>query len=223
MAADDMQWSTTTGRQLGQFFDTLLDAYGPQHWWPGHAGPTEIIIGAILTQNTNWKNVEKAIINLKNANLLSLESLSEIDTGTLAELIRPSGYFNLKAKRLKNLIDSITEDHSTLAEYFDCDLETLREKLLSVKGIGPETADSIILYAAEKPSFVVDAYTHRILLRHDLIWEEADYHEIRDLFMGSLPENTALYNEYHALIVQTGKEFCRKGKPRCEECPLNGV
>ncbi|MBU0481050.1 MAG: endonuclease III domain-containing protein [Proteobacteria bacterium] len=208
--------------RINEIYRRLLDHFGPQGWWPGET-PFEVMVGAVLTQNTNWGNVEKAITNLKNAGFLSLEALADLDRNVLAELIRPSGYYNLKAKRLKNLLAAITENEGDLDDYFACDLETLREKLLQVKGIGPETADSIILYAAEKPSFVVDAYTVRILRRHDLVWEEADYHEIRELFMDSLPEDTALYNEYHALIVKTAKEFCLKNNPRCEECPLKGI
>jgi endonuclease-3 related protein len=208
--------------RINEIYRRLLRHFGPQHWWPGESR-LEITIGAILTQNTNWRNVEKAITNLKEHHLLSLPALTEIPTDILAHYLRPAGYFNLKAKRLKNLISAIARDDEDLAGFFAVDLDTLRQKLLAIKGIGPETADSIILYAAEKPIFVIDAYTHRVLLRHDLIWEESDYHEMQELFMSSLPEDVELYNEYHALLVKVGKEFCLKNKPRCAECPLAGL
>lgn len=204
---------------LEEIYRRLLDRFGPQHWWPGDT-PLEIMVGAVLTQNTNWENVEKAIANLKAAGLLDLQRLAETPTGMLAELIRPSGYYNLKAGRLHNLLRAITGEHDSLESFFAADLETLRAQLLAVKGIGPETADSILLYAGAKPTFVIDAYTHRLLLRHGLIWEESNYYEMQELFLSSLPEEVALFNEYHALIVRVGKEFCRKTKPRCAECPL---
>jgi len=204
---------------LNEIYRRLLEHFGPQHWWPGDT-PLEIMVGAVLTQNTNWENVEKAIANLKAADLLDLQRLAETPTTLLAELIRPSGYYNLKAVRLHNLIRTITAAHDSLEEFFAADRDSLRESLLAVKGIGPETADSILLYAAEKPTFVIDAYTHRLLLRHDLIWEESDYYEMQEMFLGELPDDIALFNEYHALIVKVGKEFCRKSKPRCGECPL---
>lgn len=206
-------------RPLEEIYQRLLARFGPQHWWPGDT-PLEIMVGAVLTQNTNWENVEKAIANLKAADLLDLQRLAELPTSLLAELIRPSGYYNLKAVRLHNLLRAITAEHDSLDSFFAADRETLREQLLAIKGIGPETADSILLYAAEKPTFVIDAYTHRLLLRHDLIWEESDYHEMQELFLASLPEEVALFNEYHALIVRVGKEYCRKSRPRCGECPL---
>ncbi len=206
-------------KRLNQIYQRLFQYFGPQHWWPGET-PLEVMVGAVLTQNTNWENVEKAIANLRAADLLDLRRLAETPTGLLAELIRPSGYYNLKAARLHNLLHAIIAEHDSLESFFAADRYRLREQLLEVKGIGPETADSILLYAAEKPAFVIDAYTHRLLLRHDLIWEETDYYEMQELFTGSLPEDVNLYNEYHALIVRVGKEFCRKRNPRCLECPL---
>lgn len=208
--------------RINEIYRRLFAHFGPQHWWPGET-PLEITVGAVLTQNTNWHNVEKAIANLKEYGLLSLPALTEIPTEILAEHIKPAGYFNLKAKRLKNLCTAIGQDDADLTRFFAKDLDTLRHDLLAVKGIGPETADAIILYAAAKPIFVIDAYTHRILLRHDLIWEECDYHEMQDLFMTTLPEEAALYNEYHALLVRVGKEFCLKRAPKCSECPLAGL
>jgi endonuclease-3 related protein len=207
--------------KIFEIYNLLYEHFGPQRWWPGETR-LEITVGAVLTQNTNWQNVEKAINNLKGADLLSLPALAEMPLEILAERIRPSGYYNLKAKRLKNLISAIGQTEEDLENFFAADLDTLRRNLLAVKGIGPETADSIILYAAEKPIFVIDAYTHRVLLRHNLIWEESDYHEMQELFMTSLPEEVELYNEYHALLVRLGKEYCLKKKPKCENCPLLG-
>lgn len=208
--------------QVNEIFRRLFSHFGPQHWWPGET-KLEIMVGAVLTQNTSWHNVEKAIANLKEHNLLSLPTLAEIPADILAQHIKPSGYYNLKARRLKNLFAAIGREDEDLASFFAADLDTLRQNLLAVKGIGPETADSIILYAAAKPTFVIDAYTHRILLRHDLIWEESDYYEMQELFMASLPEDVQLYNEYHALLVRLGKEFCLKRSPKCEKCPLAGL
>jgi len=200
-------------------FSELLNHFGPQHWWPGET-ELEVIVGAILTQNTNWKNVEKAILNLKEEGLLSLYQLNALSVSELAQLIRPAGYFNIKAKRLKNLIDLLEERyHLDLSELLDEETDTLRKELLSVNGIGPETADSILLYAARRPVFVVDAYTHRILRRHGMTGEQTDYYELQSLFTDHLPDDPSLFNEFHALIVKTGKEYCRR-KPLCHLCPL---
>jgi len=208
--------------QLVPLYQRLFDHFGPQHWWPGDT-PFEVILGAVLTQNTNWANVEKAISNLKGAGLLSFSRLAELPVGLLAEYIRPAGYYNIKAARLHNLFSLIRERYQGRVEALLAE-ETgaLRRALLSVKGIGPETADSIVLYAAGRPVFVVDAYTYRIFLRHDLICEEAGYDEIQELFMDNLPPDPALFNEYHALLVRVGKEYCRKSAPRCRDCPLQG-
>lgn len=200
----------------------LFDHFGPQHWWPGET-PFEIMLGAVLTQNTSWRNVSMVIEGLRREGLLSFEALEELPLEILAEKIRPSGYYNQKAKRLKGLFAAIKEDSGSLEAFLDQDTQTLREKLLSVKGVGPETADSITLYAAGKPVFVVDAYTYRILLRHDLIAEDAGYEEIQDLFLRKLPHETQLFNEYHALLVRTGKEFCKKTTPLCNDCPLRDL
>jgi endonuclease-3 related protein len=212
-----------TSEQLQDIFHRLQNSFGPQHWWPGDS-PFEIMVGAILTQNTNWRNVEKAIANLKQAGLLSLSALSAVSVEDLSEYIRPAGYYNIKAGRLRNFLTMIAEQWDGDLEFFlDQPVNILREQLLSVKGIGPETADSMILYAAEKPIFVVDAYTHRILCRHEVISEEYGYFEIQELFMDNLAEDTRLFNEYHALLVKVGKHFCKKSKPKCAQCPLSGV
>jgi endonuclease-3 related protein len=207
------------GETLTEIYQLLYDAFGPQHWWPGET-PFEIITGAILTQNTSWANVEKAIANLKSAGDLTPDVLHRIDLAQLAELIRPAGYFNIKAKRLKNFIDWLFDDYGgELANLQAVGTDRLREELLAIKGIGRETADSILLYALDRPVFVVDAYTARITLRHRLIEPGADYEQLRQLFESNLPQDVRLFNEYHALLVMTGKEFCRP-KARCSGCPL---
>lgn len=209
--------------RLEHLYRIIYEHFGPQGWWPGES-PFEVVVGAILTQNTNWKNVEKAITNLKDAGLLSLPALLELPQALLAEYIRPAGYYNVKAGRLRNLLTLIEEQYDgSLEALLALPLEVLREQLLGVKGIGPETADSIALYAAGKPIFVVDTYTHRILLRHNLIDEDTDYHALQELFMDSLPVDVGLYGEFHALLVRTGNQFCKKTNPRCESCPLNGL
>lgn len=198
----------------------MFDTLGPQNWWPGETR-FEIIIGAILTQNTNWSNVEKAIANVKKAKKLSPKGIYCLSEGELAELIRPSGFFNVKAKRVKSFIDWFFSRYDgKLSRMFNQDVHILRRELLEIKGIGPETADSILLYAGNMPTFVVDAYTYRILSRHGLIPEESSYNEMKSLFEEYLPRDVGLYNEYHALIVNIGKMYC-KPKRICERCPLN--
>lgn len=209
--------------KIGTLYKVLFDHFGPQHWWPGET-PIEIMVGAVLTQNTNWTNVSRAIDNLKQAGLLSFEKLLAAPPAELAALIKPSGYYNLKTSRLKNLLTHIhTNCNGSLAHLFALETAELRQILLSAKGIGPETADSIILYAANKPVFVVDAYTHRILFRHQMLPEETSYAEVQELFTSTLPEDAALFNEYHALLVRLGKEFCRKRAPRCSDCPVKDL
>jgi endonuclease-3 related protein len=208
-----------TQKILTEIYDLLYARFGPQHWWPGRS-VLEIIVGAVLTQNANWKNVEKAIRNLKNARSLSIRRLYDIDVPDLAKLIRPAGYYNLKAVRLKNFINCLVEDFDGgLSAMRKLDIQSLREKLLSINGIGPETADSILLYAFEKPVFVIDAYTARVAVRHRLIGSDIGYESLRDFFQSNLPQETRLFNEYHALLVRVGKEFCRP-RPKCAGCPL---
>ena len=211
-----------TRKTLTAIYTRLLKAFGPQQWWPAQTR-FEVIVGAILTQNTNWGNVEKALTNLKRAKCLSPQALKTIPSKKLATLIRPAGYFNVKTKRLKNFISFLFQEYKgNLNAMKREETYALRKKLLSVNGIGPETADSILLYAFDKPVFVVDAYTKRILLRHGMIDETFDYHAIQDLFMRSLKLDVKMFNEYHALIVQLGKDFC-KSKPACEKCVLRGL
>jgi endonuclease-3 related protein len=200
-------------------YDRLLKEFGPQGWWPGES-IFEIIIGAILTQNTAWGNVEKAINNLQQHDLLTPAKLYQIPEQALARWIRPAGYFNIKAKRIRNFLRFLFSQHQgDLLQLGELKLSVLREKLLTVNGIGPETADSILLYAFGKPIFVVDAYTRRIFSRHKFISEKTSYSEIQRLFMTNLPQDVDLLNEFHALIVHLGKNFCRR-KPRCGQCPL---
>jgi endonuclease III related protein len=207
-----------------QLTHTLLyEHFGPQGWWPGET-PFEVMVGAVLTQNTSWSNVAKAIDNLKNAGLLTFESLAPCSAETIAPYIRPSGYYNLKARRLRNLLDLIEIEYGgELESFLTDDLPTAREKLLGVRGIGPETADSILLYACGHPIFVVDMYTHRVFSRHNLVLEESDYHTIQQVFMDHLPAEPQLFNEFHALIVRVATTYCKKNKPSCGQCPLQGI
>jgi endonuclease-3 related protein len=214
-----MRSHTIAGQRLMEMFTLLSNHFGPQNWWPAETA-LEMMVGAVLTQNTNWKNVEKAIENLKSKNMLSLEALRSFSAAELAHEIRPAGYFNIKAKRLKNLISFLVEGYQAdLSLFLEDETQNLRQGLISVKGIGPETADSILLYAARRPVFVIDAYTHRILCRHNMSEEQTNYDELQVLFMDHLPEDLALFNEFHALIVQAGKAYCRR-KPLCNHCPL---
>jgi endonuclease III related protein len=208
-------------RLLSDIYRSLYDFFGPQHWWPGET-PFEIAVGAILTQNTNWGNVEKALQNLKKHQALAPQIIHTMSPQTLAGLIRPAGYFNVKAGRLKAFIGFlINEYHGSMKKMGENDPDTLRSQLLNIHGIGPETADSILLYAFEKPVFVIDAYTKRVLSRHDIMEYENPYEEFQMLFHRSLKSNAPLYNEYHALFVKVGKLYCKKQNPICEKCPLH--
>jgi endonuclease III related protein len=209
-----------TATAIREIYDALLAHFGPQNWWPAES-PTEMIIGAILTQNTAWKNVERAMDSLRREGLLDFKALCAVPIDALAALIRPAGYYNIKARRLMNLVDFLCRHYDgDLDAFFELPVHRLREELLSVSGVGKETADCIVLYAAHKPTFAVDAYTGRILRRHFLIDETADYDQIKDLFESVLPAEAPLFNEYHALIVMCGKDYCRP-RAQCEHCPLN--
>ena len=243
--------------EIRNYYAALSRAWGAQHWWPAET-QFEVIVGAYLTQNTAWTNVERALANLRRANLLSLEGIRAVRLPRLQRLIRPSGYFRQKAARLKTFVAFLDDKHQgSLPRLFSQPTEKLREELLTLNGIGPETADSILLYAGNHPVFVVDAYTGRILDRHGIVPEKTDYEEIRQLFQTSLEpivanqeygptevrelldacirgaahppsamsraHRTALvqvYNEMHGLIVGVGKNYCRKSKPSCDDCPL---
>lgn len=206
-----------------EIYDLLLDHFGPQAWWPGDTA-LEVVVGAVLTQNTNWSNVTRAIANLRERDLLSFDGLINLSVDEMAFCIRPSGYYNVKARRLKNLLVMIAEVYDgELENMLRDNMDSARNNLLSVKGVGPETADSILLYAGEHPIFVVDAYTHRVFSRHGLIAEEYGYYDIQEEVMDRLPQDVSLFNEYHALIVMVGKNFCKKTKPLCDLCPLKEV
>jgi endonuclease-3 related protein len=209
-------------RILLDLYSRLYEAFGPRHWWPGDS-PFEIAVGAILTQNTAWRNVRKAIDNLRTASLLSPNALYHLPIEDLAAVIRPAGYYNIKARRLKHFVEFLfLENGGDLECLLTEALDTLRNKLLSIKGVGPETADSILLYAGNRPTFVVDAYTRRILFRHRLMPQEASYDEVRFFFMDCLKPDVAMFNEYHALLVYLGHTFCSKRNPKCTECPARG-
>lgn len=202
------------------YYFAMSQALGPMRWWPARTR-FEVIVGAILTQSAAWTNVEHAIANLRAARMLTPAAIGRVRTARLANLVRPSGYFRQKAKKLKAFVGFLQNGYGgSLKRMFTTPTTELRERLLSVHGIGPETADSILLYAGDHPVFVVDAYTNRILRRHQLTDSNFGYEEVRSLFERALPADAQLFNEFHALIVSTGKNWCRKREPRCSECPL---
>lgn len=204
---------------LPEIYALLRKKFGHQQWWPGETA-LEIMVGAILTQNTAWSNVERAIHNLKVARMLSVRKLAAVSEKRLAELIRPAGYFNVKARRLKSFLRFLIEEYGGSITKMSREKGTvLRDKLLAVQGIGPETADSILLYALGKPFFVIDAYTKRIFGRHRLYSPAQPYESWRELFEKSLPRRVPLYNDFHAQLVHLGKHYCR-AKPLCQRCPL---
>lgn len=205
-----------------KIYRILYRAYGPRHWWPGET-PFEVMVGAILTQNTSWKNVEKAIAALKGKGVLHPEGVHHLQESTLASLIRSSGYYRIKARRLKAFVEFLFEEYNgDIRTMKKEEARHLRRKLLNINGVGPETADSILLYGLQKPFFVVDAYTRRIFSRHGMISEKASYEKIQALFMDHLPPDEGLFNEYHALLVHLGKNVCKK-KPECDLCPIKNV
>ena len=205
---------------LQEVYQRLLDAFGPQKWWPGDTH-FEMMVGAILVQNTNWQNVQRAIGNLREADLLDPHALYDVPEEELEELIRPAGYYRVKAKRLRSLLKFLVERYDgSIEAMFRTPLDELRRELLGIHGVGPETADSILLYAGALPTFVVDAYTYRIFSRHGWIDLESDYHQIQEYFHDHLPADAPMFNEFHALLVYLGKHYCKKSKPLCETCPL---
>ncbi|MGQ9689466.1 MAG: endonuclease III domain-containing protein [Desulfobaccales bacterium] len=205
--------------RLLDLYHLLFTTFGPQGWWPGES-PFEVALGAILTQNTNWHNVSRVIAALKATGDLDPRRLAAMTEAELAERFRPAGYYNLKARRVRNFLQflAVRFDHS-LEKMAQEEMASLRAELLHLHGIGPETADSILLYALHQPTFVVDAYTFRVLSRHGLVADPCSYEELRSLFMDNLPLEVPLYQEFHALLVRLGKEFCRP-QPRCPGCPL---
>ncbi|HBG92992.1 MAG: endonuclease [Nitrospirae bacterium RIFOXYB2_FULL_43_5] len=206
-------------KKLVSIYKKLYKSFGPQNWWPGDT-PFEVAVGAILTQNTNWGNVEKAINNLKKEKVLNAKAIHDMPVKKLALLIQPSGYFNIKAKRLKSFINFLMNAyHGSMKKMGSEEIHSLRKKLLDVNGMGPETADSILLYVLDKPIFVIDAYTKRVLSRHNILGHDEAYDKFQELFHSAFKKDVRLFNEYHALFVRVGKEFC-KPKPVCEGCPL---
>jgi endonuclease III related protein len=205
---------------LDEYYNSMFTAFGPQHWWPAKT-PFEVIVGAILTQNTSWTNVERAIANLRAESLLSPAAMERVPLRRLQQLIRSSGYFRQKARKLKAFSSFLRAKYSgSLKRMFATPTLALREELLSVFGIGPETADSILLYAGNHGVFVVDTYTKRMLQRHGWAGDKAKYEDIRWMFERQFPGDAARFNQFHALIVSTGKEYCLKTEPLCGECPL---
>ncbi|MCL4363569.1 endonuclease III domain-containing protein [Candidatus Marsarchaeota archaeon] len=199
-------------------YEMLEDRFGFQGWWPGRNN-FEILVGAMLTQQTSWKNVDMALLNLRKGGLLSLDALAGADLHELEIMIKPSGYYRQKAARLKAVCNHIRDKHSTLRRFLNRDVQTLRVELLSLSGIGEETADSIILYAADKPVFVIDAYTKRMVERLFGIWENLKYDALQDYFQSKIVKDVGLYKDFHAQIVELGKRHCR-AKPLCGNCPL---
>jgi len=219
----EVRADSSSGPTLMRYFMAMSQALGPMQWWPAKT-PFEVIVGAILTQNTSWTNVEQAIANLRSAQMLTPSTITSARLSKLALLVRPSGYFRQKAKKLKAFVRFLQREYGgSLKRMFDTPTEILRGKLLSVHGIGPETADSILLYAGNHPVFVVDAYTHRIFGRHGITDGKPQYESVRALFEAALPRDSQLFNEFHALVVNTGKNWCRKKEPRCAECPLGSL
>ncbi len=213
-----------TDSRIADVFRRLLAEYGPQGWWPGDGEPFEVVVGAILTQNTAWPNVKRALERLREAGALTIEGLRRVDETALAELVRPSGYFNSKARKLKAFVSMLDGDfEGSLEALFGLPTDDLRARLIGTYGIGPETADDVALYAAGRPTFVIDAYTRRIADRVGLAPPSATYEGYRALFMAALPPDSALFNEYHALLVAHAKTRCTKRAPGCDGCPLGPI
>lgn len=209
--------------KLISIYKKLYSHFGPQYWWPAKSS-FEVMIGAILTQNTNWSNVEKAINNLHKNKLLSARRLNKLSCGKISGFITPAGYYNVKAKRIKEFLRFLFKVYKGgINKMLLADTYVLRGQLLSVNGIGPETADSILLYALNRPVFVIDAYTKRMLIRHSFVNQDVSYEQAQELFMKALMPDARLFNEYHALLVKLAKEYCLKNKPKCELCPINKI
>lgn len=208
---------------LTEIYRRLYEHFGPQHWWPAET-PFEVLVGAVLVQNTAWSNVEKVMAALREEGIRDVAALDRLAEEELHELIRPVGYFRIKGRRLKNLLSYVLRRHGGSLRYmFQTPCDRLRRELLEINGIGPETADSILLYAGNLPTFVVDAYTLRVFARHRWVEPDADYHQLKSLFEDALEADAALYNEYHALLVRLGKDYCNKRRPKCQGCPLEDL
>ena len=223
IAGEKMKSKKQITEKLQLLYDKMFGHFGHRRWWPGDSN-FEICVGAILTQSVSWKNVAKAIENLKNAGLLELDKMYQADPEAIENCIIPTLYYRQKAKKLKAFVNHVTENYAgNLSAFLGKDQGELREELLNLHGIGPETADSIILYAANKPVFVVDAYTRRIFARLGLFKDDISYAEMQGFFIRHLTPDVQFYNEYHALIVGVGNRFCSNKKPKCAECPLTGL
>lgn len=214
-----------TRSQLGAVYRALLELHGHQQWWPtaledGLDARLEICLGAILTQNTSWRGAAAALENLQQAGALDAEVILAMPTDVLAELVRPSGYFNVKARKLQSFCGEVVEGYGDIDQFLDADADELRQRLLAVWGVGPETADAITLYAAREPTFVVDAYAYRLFERLDLAPGPRKYDVYREFFLEKIGPDVEQLNEWHALIVRHGQQVCRRSNPRCEECPL---
>lgn len=206
--------------RLSLIYKKLLSRFGKQNWWPGDSA-LECALGAILTQNTSWVNAEKAISNLKSVMNINISNIDAISADELSHTIKPSGFYIRKAQSIKRLAELIKKEYGgDIEKMKDAETNFIREQLLSIKGIGPETADCILLYVLEKPAFVVDKYTYRILFRHGFVENDTTYESMQRLFMENLETDTEMFGEYHAQIVQVGKKYCKK-RADCEDCPLN--
>jgi len=208
------------GNSLSRYYLALQERFGPQRWWPARSR-LEVILGAILTQNTAWHNATLALRNLRQAGLLSWQGLRRASLATLEECVRPAGFYRQKARTIRDFVDWLVQQHAgSLNRLLSLPAEELRRQLLDLKGLGPETVDAILLYAAQRPSFVADAYTRRVLSRHGLVAAAADYHTTQEFLHAQLPRDASLFNELHALLVEVGKKHCKPHCPRCAGCPL---
>jgi len=211
---------TSASQQLTGYYAALLERFGPQQWWPARTR-LEVILGAILTQNTTWHNATLALRKLRQAGLVSWRGLRAAGLETLEACVRPAGFYRQKARSIRNFVDWLERQHGgSPPRVFSLPAHELRRQLLELRGVGPETADAILLYAAGHPLFVADAYTRRVLARHGIIPAKADYHETQEFLHTHLPREAALFNEFHALLVEVGKKHCAPHSPSCPGCPL---
>lgn len=208
------------GELLPRYYSVLRARFGPQQWWPARTR-LEVILGAILTQNTTWHNATLALRNLRKSGLLSWQALRHACLSGLEACVRPSGFYRQKARTIRDFVDWLSREHAgSLDRLFSLSTDELRRRLLDLRGLGPETADAIILYATQRPLFVADAYTRRVLARHGFVSDAADYHQTQEFLHAHLPPDTSLFNEFHALLVAVGKKHCKPQSPRCAGCPL---
>jgi endonuclease-3 related protein len=208
------------GELLSRYYSVLRARFGPQQWWPARTR-LEVILGAILTQNTTWHNATLALRNLRKSGLLSWQALRRACLSGLEACVRPSGFYRQKARTIRDFVDWLSREHAgSLNRLFSLPTDELRRRLLDLRGLGPETVDAIILYAVQRPLFVADAYTRRVLARHGFVSEAADYHQAQEFLHAHLPPDTSLFNEFHALLVAVGKKHCKPQSPRCAGCPL---